>query len=104
MFQRDNGERSKFSDYDNTYKEYMVRGQEERGVYVEKVNKIETLILQRSDRRVSDKDTENRNLDATAVELNTKRQKHDRAKGGENHMGMEEIYNQIKLDLNAHLR
>ena len=48
MFQRDNGERSKFSDYDNTYKEYMVRGQEERGVYVEKVNKMETLILQRS--------------------------------------------------------
>lgn len=105
VFARRDGKRAKFGDYDNLFKHYMVRVKAEcPGVIPDKVNPAEDMSLWRSGRRGSNTETANQNLDTTAIELNNRWRKRERARGTEPGMSMRAVYTQVENALASYLR
>lgn len=97
IFQWEDGKREKFVDWDDAYKHYMARVQEETlNIIPETVDVVKDMSLWRSGRRGSTTDVSNAELDPVAIDANNRWRRRERHQGGEQAMGMREMYTQVE--------
>lgn len=105
VFQRRDGTRARFGDYDGLFKKYMkeLKG-DGRGLIPQNVDPDKDLSLRRSLRKSSTSEASNQNVDGVAIDMNNRWRRLERSKSGEAALGMRELYSQLESTLPTQLR